>query len=100
MLYDDSTYDNLLAELDSLDFLNPTIDDPQLYKLVKQYTIIGTPLVIEISRNFFTNSRYEIEKIYYDINKEEWNDYTFEEFFEKLPEEIKERVIFHLDLFG
>ena len=98
MLYDDSTYENLLIELDSLDFLTGVSTD--LDRLVKRYHVVGTSLAVEISRNFFTTSRYEIEKIYYDINKEEWNDYNFGEFFEKLPEEIKEKVIFHLDLFG
>lgn len=100
MLYDDSTYDNLLAELDSLDFLTlASKNDPILYMLVKNYAVVGTPLAIEVSRNFFTTSRYEIEKIYYDVNKEEWETYSFEEFFEKLPEDIKEKVIFHLDIF-
>jgi serine kinase of HPr protein (carbohydrate metabolism regulator) len=100
MLYDDDTYSKLLLELDSLDFLTPLSSDPQLFTLVKCYAIKGTPLAIEVSRSFYTTSRYEIEKIYYDVNLKEWEDYSFGDFFEKLPEDIKEQVIFNLDLFG
>ena len=97
MIYDDDTYYRLLKELDSLKFLLGV--STELDRLVKRYHVIGTPLVVEISRNFFTTSRYEIEKIYYDVNKKEWDDYNFEEFFDLLPEDAKENVMFNLDLF-
>lgn len=98
MLYSGDYWDKMLEAFDSLDFLAAT--STNLDRLVKIYHVADSPLAIEISRNFYTTSRYEVDIIYFNANKEVLLDYTFEEFFDLLPQDAKEKIIFHLDLFN
>lgn len=97
MLYDDDTWEKLIESFDSLEFLIPR--PTGIERVSKIYHVVKSTLAFELVRDFYTSSRYECYIIYYDIREDDTKEFDFEEFFERLSEELKQKVIFHLDLF-
>jgi hypothetical protein len=94
MLSSREKFSKVKAGLDSLDFLKPK-DGFLPWPSYMAYYIEGTGLYLEISYHAPSDS---FSIAYLSQKPIRWA-MDFEKFFDLLPEDIKEKVIFHLDLF-
>jgi hypothetical protein len=85
---------NAKAGLDSLDFLKPK-DGFIPWPSYMAYDIEGTDLYLEISYHAYSD-RFSIA--YLSKKPIRWQ-MDFEKFFDLLPQDIKEKILFNLDLF-
>jgi hypothetical protein len=101
MIYVNDAWGKLVEDFNSLRFLSlrdELIFTYNPYSISRSYTVVGTSLIIDLFVGHRDGSGYRISKSYYDYEDYEQEHLDFENFFEKLPDVIKEEVIFNLDL--
>ncbi len=85
------SYEDLVRNLDELDFLTPRGLRNKNYI---SYYVTGTYYVFYVFKNDSGMGQGEF------ISTVNLNDnFTFEKVFDELPETIKEKIVYHLDLF-
>lgn len=88
-------YNEMVAELTSLDFLEEHYVIGNGNGYYKKFFIKNSPYHFELSYSTYSG---KINKAYLCSEPIRWS-MEFELFFERQPENIQEKIIFHLDLF-
>lgn len=86
-------YKELIEGLDELSFLSARLTS-NFHCDYNSYYVTGTYYLINVHKI----SEVDVRKEFVSMNNIH-HSVSFEEMFDDLPEEIKEKIIFHLDLF-